>query len=169
MRSALGLYFDIRYEDMEQGKRTSQDPRIGPGAALFVSFFPSVGGDQGLKVDLAFRAQLADATIAAACSRPSYISTGELDLYIITDGVKIPDFPGTELQAELERILDRPLTTQKLIDAMSTVMLWVAGCHRLFAQLTTGAFYFFLHFNFFFFLFFFPFFFFRWAPSRHET
>jgi hypothetical protein len=35
-RSALGLYFDIRYEDMEQGKRTSQDPRIGPGAALFV-------------------------------------------------------------------------------------------------------------------------------------
>lgn len=39
VRSALGLYFDIRYEDMEQGKRTSQDPRIGPGAALFVGLF----------------------------------------------------------------------------------------------------------------------------------
>lgn len=82
--------------------------------------------------------QLADATIAAACNRPSYISTTEFDRYVITDGVQIPDFPGTELQTELERILERPVTTEKLVDAMSTVMLWVAGCHRLFAQLTTG-------------------------------
>lgn len=82
--------------------------------------------------------QLADATIAAACGRPSYIATSDLDQYVITDGVRIPDFPGSELQTELEGILQRPITTQKLTDAMATVMLWVAGCHRLFAQLSTG-------------------------------
>ncbi|GAA6015491.1 hypothetical protein JCM8202_002490 [Rhodotorula sphaerocarpa] len=115
-RSALGLYFDLRYSDLEKGVRTSEDPRIGPGAALF----------------------LADATIAAACGRPSYIATSDLDQYVITDGVRIPDFPGSELQTELEGILQRPITTQKLTDAMATVMLWVAGCHRLFAQLSTA-------------------------------
>lgn len=43
-RSAVGLYFDIRYEDLERGKRTSQDPRIGPGAALFVGSLSTLLG-----------------------------------------------------------------------------------------------------------------------------
>ncbi|BGP02972.1 hypothetical protein JCM10021v2_006694 [Rhodotorula toruloides] len=115
-RAAIGAYFDIRHDALERGDRTSRDPRIGPGTALF----------------------LADASISSACGRPSYITTGELDQYIISDGVKIPDFPGSELGDELSQILQRPLTQDKLVSALSTTCLWVAGCQRLFATLSTG-------------------------------
>ncbi|KAJ8292186.1 Depudecin biosynthesis cluster-specific transcription activator DEP6 [Rhodotorula toruloides] len=115
-RAAIGAYFDIRHDALERGDRTSRDPRIGPGTALF----------------------LADASISSACGRPSYITTGELDQYIISDGVKIPDFPGSELGDELTKILQRPLTQDKLVSALSTTCLWVAGCQRLFATLSTG-------------------------------
>ncbi|BGP27175.1 hypothetical protein JCM10295v2_006139 [Rhodotorula toruloides] len=100
-RAAIGAYFDIRHDALERGDRTSRDPRIGPGTALF----------------------LADASISSACGRPSYITTGELDQYIISDGVKIPDFPGSDLGDELSKILQRPFTQDKL---------------RLFAALSTG-------------------------------
>lgn len=35
-RNAIGCYFDIRQDALERGERTSKDPRIGPGCALFV-------------------------------------------------------------------------------------------------------------------------------------
>ncbi|BGP51267.1 hypothetical protein JCM10450v2_007196 [Rhodotorula kratochvilovae] len=115
-RNAIGMYFDIRHEALDKGERTSADSRIGPGCALF----------------------LADAIISSACSRPSYITTGELDQYIVTDGVAIPDFPNSDLGDELRRCTQRPLTVEKLVDALTTACLWVCGCARLFAQLSTG-------------------------------
>lgn len=84
-------------------------------------------------------AQLADAIISSSSSRPSYITTGELDQYIVTDGVRIPDFPNSNLGDELRRCTQRPLTEEKLVDALTTSCLWVCGCLRLFAQLSTGA------------------------------
>lgn len=83
-------------------------------------------------------AQLADAVISSSCSRPSFITTGELDQYIVTDGVNIPDFPGSDLSDELKEITQRPLTREKLASALTTACLWVCGCARLFAQLSTG-------------------------------
>lgn len=83
--------------------------------------------------------QLADAIISSASSRPSYITTGELDQYIVTDGVQIPDFPNADLGDELRKCTQRPLTVDKLVDALTTSCLWVCGCARLFAQLSTGA------------------------------
>ncbi|GAA5849047.1 hypothetical protein JCM9279_004706 [Rhodotorula babjevae] len=115
-RNAIGMYFDIRHDALERGERTSKDPRIGPGCALF----------------------LADAIISSASSRPSYITTGELDQYIVTDGVQIPDFPNADLGDELRKCTQRPLTVDKLVDALTTSCLWVCGCSRLFAQLSTG-------------------------------
>ncbi|GAA5920953.1 hypothetical protein JCM3775_004019 [Rhodotorula graminis] len=115
-RNAIGMYFDIRHDALERGERTSKDPRIGPGCALF----------------------LADAIISSASSRPSYITTGELDQYIVTDGVQIPDFPNADLGDELRKCTQRPLTVEKLVDALTTSCLWVCGCARLFAQLSTG-------------------------------
>ncbi|GAA5827864.1 hypothetical protein JCM3770_006897, partial [Rhodotorula araucariae] len=115
-RSAIGMYFDIRHAALDKGERTSEDPRIGPGCALF----------------------LADAVISSSCSRPSYITPGELDQYIVTDGVQIPDFPNADLGDELRRCTQRPLTVDKLVDALTTACLWVCGCARLFAQLSTG-------------------------------
>ncbi|GAA6012748.1 hypothetical protein JCM10207_005348 [Rhodosporidiobolus poonsookiae] len=116
LRNAVGMYQDIRVVALDRDDQTSRDPRHGPGAALF----------------------LADAVIAAASSRPSYITTGELDLYFVSDGVPVPDFPGSELRKELNDILQRPLTRDKLSDALVTASLWVCGCARLFAQLTTA-------------------------------
>ncbi|GAA6030790.1 hypothetical protein JCM8097_008877 [Rhodosporidiobolus ruineniae] len=116
LRNAVGMYEDIRQEAIEKGQRTSRDPKAGPGAALF----------------------LADAVIAAACSRPSYITTGELDLFFVSDSVPIPDFPGSDLHDELNGLLQRPLTREKLSEALTTASMWVCGCARLYAQLTTA-------------------------------
>ncbi|GAA5914825.1 hypothetical protein JCM6882_007284 [Rhodosporidiobolus microsporus] len=116
VRNAVGMYMDIRQEAIDKGERTSREPNAGPGTALF----------------------LADAVIAAACSRPSYITTGELDLFFVSDGVPVPDFPGSDLRDELGKILQRPLSRSKLSDALATSSLWVCGCARLFAQLTTA-------------------------------
>ncbi|GAA6017493.1 hypothetical protein JCM11491_006842 [Sporobolomyces phaffii] len=113
-RVACGMYHDLRFKAIERNERTSRDPRIGPGTALF----------------------LADAVIAASSSRPSFISTSELELYYLTDGVPIPDFPGSNLLDELDRILTKPLTKEKLIDAITQGTIWVSGCARLHAQLT---------------------------------
>jgi hypothetical protein len=111
------MYSDIRQEALDKGERTSRNPKDGPGAALF----------------------LADAMIAAACYRPSFITTNELDVLYVSDGVPIPDFPGSDLRNELNAILQRPLTKSKLSDALTVASMWVSGCARLFAQLTTGA------------------------------
>ncbi|GAA5964092.1 hypothetical protein JCM3765_000900 [Sporobolomyces pararoseus] len=113
-RIAAGMYHDLRFKAVEKGERTSRDPRIGPGTALF----------------------LADAVIAASASRPSFISTSELETYYVTDGVPIPDFPGSNLLTELDKILKGSLTKEKLIDAITQGIIWVSGCARLFAQLT---------------------------------
>ncbi|GAA5872131.1 hypothetical protein JCM1840_006327 [Sporobolomyces johnsonii] len=116
MRTAVGMYYDCRFEDMEKQERTSEEPRQGPGTALF----------------------LADSVISSACSKPSYISTDELDMYFITDGVPIPDIPGSNLRDEIDRCLQHPLTSDKLVDALTCGMMWVAGCSRLYAQLATS-------------------------------
>ncbi|GAA5899686.1 uncharacterized protein JCM6883_005956 [Sporobolomyces salmoneus] len=113
-RIAAGMYHDLRFKAVERKERTGRDPRIGPGTALF----------------------LADAVIAASSSRPSFISTSELENYYVTDGVPIPDFPGSNLLDELDKILQRPLNKEKLTDAITQGIIWVSGCARLFAQLT---------------------------------
>ncbi|GAA5981724.1 hypothetical protein JCM5350_000469 [Sporobolomyces pararoseus] len=113
-RIAAGMYHDLRFKAVERRERTSRDPRIGPGTALF----------------------LADAVIAASASRPSFISTSELEHYYVTDGVPIPDFPGSDLLTELDKILKSSLTKEKLIDAITQGIIWVSGCARLYAQLT---------------------------------
>jgi len=35
-RIAVGMYHDLRFKALERQERTSRDPRIGPGTALFV-------------------------------------------------------------------------------------------------------------------------------------
>ncbi|GJN93184.1 hypothetical protein Rhopal_006231-T1 [Rhodotorula paludigena] len=107
-RSAIGMYLDLRHEALERNERTSLDPRSGPGTALF----------------------LADAVISSSCSRPSFITTGELDQYIVTDGVNIPDFPGSDLGDELKEITQRPLTREKLASALTTACLWLSTGRR---------------------------------------
>ncbi|GAA5853267.1 hypothetical protein JCM8547_000261 [Rhodosporidiobolus lusitaniae] len=116
LRNAVGMYQDMRQEALERRERTSREPKAGPGAALF----------------------LADAMIAATCYRPCYITTSELDMFFVTDGVPIPDFPGSDLRDELSSILSRPLSREKVSDALSVSSLWVCGTARLFAQLTTA-------------------------------
>ncbi|GAA5979583.1 hypothetical protein JCM11641_007877 [Rhodosporidiobolus odoratus] len=115
-RNAIGMYTDMRMDAAARGETTTRDPRAGPGTALF----------------------LADAVIAAACSRPSFITSTELDQYFVTDGVPVPDIPGSDLSSELSALLQRPLTQSKLSSALTTASMWVCGCGRLFAQLTTG-------------------------------
>jgi len=96
------MYHDLRFKALERQERTSRDPRIGPGTALFVSVY-SLFGVSFVVANWPNSLQLADAVIAAASSRPSFISTAELETYFLTDGVPIPDFPGSNLRDELTR------------------------------------------------------------------
>jgi hypothetical protein len=137
LRHALGMFVDLSHED---GHDVGLALRKSLGTSLFVCLLfrpPPCPAERLSQAD--------DTMIAPRANKPCLISAVELESYFVPAGVVLPDFVNTRLMTLLDSHLTGPLSRTRLEGALSTAALWVCGCQRIFARLSTGLSCLFIH------------------------
>ncbi|GAA6013193.1 hypothetical protein JCM8202_003054 [Rhodotorula sphaerocarpa] len=113
VRQAAGLFVDIRVEEMSKDRHSTLGNTLG--TAIF----------------------LADAYLSTRCGKPTLITANDLQDYYVSSGFVVPDLVNLTIGNYVEERGRNTFAPQDAAEIITTLLLYVMACYRVFAQVTT--------------------------------